>query len=125
MGPLPLNDGFDCIVTIMDRLGTDIRVAPTHMNITTERFAAQFFDLWYCENGLPLDIVSDHNKLFISKFWKALCKLTGICLKMSSAYQKLTGVVNDQIRQLFNPSDFTWIAISQVGPAHYLMYTSI
>jgi hypothetical protein len=96
MGPLPLDDGFDCIVTIMDRLGADIhvcwsiRVAPTHMNITTERFAAQSFDLWYCENGLLLDIVSDHDKLFISKFWKALCKMTGIHLKMSSAYHPET-----------------------------------
>ena len=76
VGPLPLDDGFDCIVTITDRLGADIRVAPTHMNITTERFAAQFFDLWYCENGLPLNIVSDRDKLFISKFWKALCEVT-------------------------------------------------
>jgi hypothetical protein len=68
IGPLPVDDGYDCIVTITDRLGADIRIAPTHTDITAERFAAQFFDLWYCENGLPLDIVSDRDKLFISKF---------------------------------------------------------
>jgi hypothetical protein len=81
-----MDDGFDAIVTITDRLGSDIRIAPTHMNITAERFTAQFFDLWYCENGLPLNIVSNHDKIFVSKFWKALVKLTGIKLKMLSSY---------------------------------------
>ena len=86
IGPLPVDEGFDCIVTITDRLGTDVWIAPTHTDITAERFATQFFDLWYCENGLPLNIVSDRDKLFISKFWKALHKLTGVKLNMSSAY---------------------------------------
>jgi len=86
VGPCPLDDGFDGLVTITDRLGADIRIAPTHMDITAEHFVARFFDLWYCENGLPLNIVSDRDKLFVSKFWKALTKLTGIKLKMSSSY---------------------------------------
>lgn len=38
------------------------------------------------ENGLPTDIVSDRDKLFVSWFWKALTKLTGVKFKMSSAY---------------------------------------
>ena len=45
-----------------------------------------FFDKWYCENSLPTDIVSDRDKLFISKFWKALHKLMGVKLKLSTAY---------------------------------------
>ena len=90
IGPLPLDDGFDCIVTVTDRLGADICIAPTHSDITAKRFAAQFFDLWYCENGLPLDIISDRDKLFVSAFWKALHKLTGVKLKLSSAYHPET-----------------------------------
>jgi hypothetical protein len=49
-----------------------------------------FFDKWYCENGLPLHIISDRNKLFISAFWKALHKLTGVKLKMSAAFHPET-----------------------------------
>jgi hypothetical protein len=90
IGPLPVDEGFDCIVTITDRLGADIRIVPTHTEITAERFAAQFFDLWYCKNGLPLNIVSDRDKLFISKFWKALHNLMGVKLNMSSAYHPET-----------------------------------
>src|ERR1700683_760115 len=61
IGPLPLDDSFDAIVTITDRLGSDIHIAATHTNITTECFAAHFFDLWYCDNGLPLNIMSDRD----------------------------------------------------------------
>jgi Integrase zinc binding domain len=86
IGPCPLDEGFDTIVKITDRLGSDICIAPTHSDMTAERFTAQFFNLWYCENGLPLNIVSDRDKLFVSKFWKALMKLTGVKLKMSSSY---------------------------------------
>jgi hypothetical protein len=90
IGPLLLNNGFDSIVTITDCLGSDICIAATHMDITAERFVAQFFDLWYCENSLPLNIVSDHDKIFVSKFWKALHVLTGIKLKMLLAYHPET-----------------------------------
>ena len=56
------------------------------MDISAECFAAQFFDLWYCENGLLLNIISNCDKLFVSEFWKVLTKLTGVKLKMLSTY---------------------------------------
>ena len=86
IGPLPLENGFDSIVTFTDRLGSDIRIIPTSTSLTAEHLARLFFKEWYCENGLPLDIVSDRDKLFVSRFWKALHKLAGIKLKLSSAY---------------------------------------
>lgn len=90
IGPLPLDDGFNCIATISDRLGADFRPIPTRTDITAEDFAALFFKHWYCENGLPLDIVSDRDKLFVSQFWKALNKLTGVKLKMSTSFHPET-----------------------------------
>ena len=86
IGPLSIDDGFDSIVTITNRLRSDIRIAATHTNITTEHFAPQFFNVWYCENGLPLNIISDRDKIFVSKFWKVLHVLTGVKLKVSSVY---------------------------------------
>src|ERR1700733_9024502 len=56
------------------------------MDVTAPELALVFFNEWYCKNGLPLKLVSDRDKLFVSKFWKALHKLTGVHLKMSSAY---------------------------------------
>jgi len=90
ISPLPLNDSFNAIVTITDRLGSDIQITATHTNITAKHFASQFFNLWYCKNGLPLNIISDHDKIFISKFWKALHTLTKVKLKMSFSYHPET-----------------------------------
>lgn len=86
VGPLPEDDGKTCIVTMTDRLGADIRIVATRHDITAEEFAALFFKHWYCKNGLPSHIVSDQDKLFMSRFWQALHRLTGIKLKMSSSY---------------------------------------
>jgi len=56
------------------------------VNITVEDLALLFFNNWYCENDLPKEIISDRDKLFVSNFWQALHKLTGVKLKLSSAY---------------------------------------
>jgi hypothetical protein len=45
-----------------------------------------FFNSWYCENGLPLEMISDHDKLFMSRFWKYFALLTGIRHKCLSSY---------------------------------------
>ena len=60
------------------------------MDISAEEFALQFFTHWYCENGLPSQIVSDRDKLFVSKFWRALHLLTGVSLKMSTSFHPET-----------------------------------
>lgn len=86
VGPLPLDEGYNSLVTFTDRLGSDIRIIPTTTTLTAEKFADLFFKHWYCENGLPLEIISDRDKLFLSRFWRELHRLTGIKLKMSTAY---------------------------------------
>jgi hypothetical protein len=90
IGPLPLNEGYNCILSITDHLGSDVRIIPTKTNLTAEELAILFFDNWYCKNGLPNDIMCDRDKLFVSRFWKALTELTGIKLKMSTAYHPET-----------------------------------
>jgi hypothetical protein len=69
IGPLPLDEGFDCILSMSDQLGSNVRIIPTRTDITAEDLALLFFNHWYCENSLPSDIVSDRDKLFLSKFW--------------------------------------------------------
>jgi len=102
VGPLPMDNTFDCILTITDRLGTDVRIIPTHTDITAEELAVLFFDNWYCENGLPNSIVCDRDKLFISRFWRALTKLTGVKLKMSSAYHPETDGASERSNKTVN-----------------------
>ena len=90
IGPLPLDEGYDSLLTMTDRMGSDIQIVPTTVNLTAESLAEIFFDRWYCENGLPDEIISDRDKLFMSKFWKALHSLTGVKIKASTAYHPET-----------------------------------
>jgi hypothetical protein len=60
--------------------GADVRIIPCNMTLSAEDLTVLFFNHWYYENGLPVDIISDHDKLFLSKFWQALNALTGVKL---------------------------------------------
>lgn len=102
IGPLPEDDRNNCIITFTDRLGSDIQLAATRTDIDAEKLAYLFFDKWYCENGLPADIISDRDKLFISKFWKALHKLTGVKLKLSTAYHLQTDGASERTNKTIN-----------------------
>jgi len=103
IGPLPLDDGFDCIVSMTDRLGgSDVRVVPTKMKMTGEEFAVIFFNHWYCENGLPGEIVLDHDKIFTATFWRALNALTGMKLRMSSSFHPKTDGASEQTNKTIN-----------------------
>ncbi|KAJ8497106.1 hypothetical protein ONZ45_g12185 [Pleurotus djamor] len=90
VGPLPEDDGYDYLCTMTGRLGEDIRLVPCKSTITAEEFGVVFFDSWFCNNGLPADIVSDRDKIFISRFWKSFASLAGVKLRMSTAFHPQT-----------------------------------
>jgi hypothetical protein len=102
IGPLPVDNNCNCILSIIDRLGADICIIPTQIDITAEDLAVVFFNNWYCENGLPNEIICDCNKLFILRFWKTLTKLTGVKLKMSTAYHPETDGSNERSNKTIN-----------------------
>jgi hypothetical protein len=115
VGPLPEENGHNCVVTFTDRLGTDIQLAPTRTNITAEDFALIFFETWYCENSLPLEIISDRDKLFVSKFWKALHKLMGVKLKLSTAFHPETDGSSERTNKTLNQCIRFHVARNQCG----------
>lgn len=90
VGPLPEDDGFNALASMTCMLGSDLRVAPTRNDYTVKQFALVFLNTWYCENGLPLFIILDQDHLFVAKLWKAIHVLTGVKIKMSSAYHPKT-----------------------------------
>ncbi|XP_019163579.1 PREDICTED: uncharacterized protein LOC109159923 [Ipomoea nil] len=53
---------------------------------TDEKVAEVFMEHVYKLHGLPNDIVSDRDKVFVSKFWKKLFSQLHVSLSMSSAY---------------------------------------
>ena len=120
IGPLPEDDGYNCIVTMTDTSGADIRLTATQTDISAEDFTHIFFDQWYCNNGLPLHIISDRDKLFVSHFWRALHSLTGIHLKMSSAFHPQTDSASEQTNKTINQCLRYHVDHTQSGWAHAL-----
>lgn len=59
VGPLPVDEGFNMIVTMTCRLNSEIMIVPVKKDIDAEEFAVVFFNTWYCKHGLPLEIVCD------------------------------------------------------------------
>src|SRR5271168_2903047 len=102
IGPLPLDKGCNCILTITDRLGSDVRLIPTSINLSAKELAILFFDHWYCENGLPDNIVSDRDKLFMSAFWKHLTIITGVKCKASSSYHPQSNGASERTNKTVN-----------------------
>ena len=102
VGPLPEDEGHNMIVTFTDRLGTDVRIIPCNATLTAEELAVVFFNEWYCENVLPLEIISDCDKLFVSRFWKALHVLTGTKVKLSTAYHPQTDGASEHTNKTVN-----------------------
>jgi len=96
ISPLLKDEGFDCIVTMMDRLGTDVQMVACNTNMTVEEFVAIFFNQWFCENGCPLELITNHDKLFISHFWKTLMNLSGNKHRMSMAFHPQTDGSSEQ-----------------------------
>ena len=115
VGPLPKDGGFDCLLTMTDRLGSDYRLVPTVTTLTAEGLAGIFFDNWYCENGLPDEIVCDRDKLFVSKFWRALTSLVGIKLKMSSSFHPETDGASEKTNKTVNQALRFHVRRNQTG----------
>ena len=125
VAPLPSDDGFDMICSMTDRLGSDVQLIPTVTTLTAEQMALLFFNHWYCENGLPKTIVCDRDKLFISRFWRALQKLIRVSVKMSSAIPKLTVLLNEPTRPLTNHCVTLYNGTKRAGRNRFHWYISI
>ena len=106
----------------MDHLGTDAQIIPTTVNLIAESLAKLFFDRWFCKNGLLLNIVSDRDKLFMSQFWKALHKLMGMKLKMSTVYHPETDGSSTQTNKTVIQAIHFHVECNQEGWVHALSW---
>ena len=102
IGPLPEDQGCNSIVTMKDQAGSDVQVVPTWTDISAEDFAQLFFDHWFCENGLPLEFISDRDKLFVSRFWRRLTRIAGVKLGMSTAFHPETDGASERTNKTVN-----------------------
>jgi len=124
--PLPEDNGFNSILTISDQLNSDYCFIPTCTDVSAKQLALIFFDKWYCENGLPFELITNQDKLFISRFWCYFSLLTGINHKCSTAYHPQTDGASERTNKTLIQFFFISISntIKKIGWRHYLVSVS-
>jgi transposase InsO family protein len=87
---LPLSQGFDTILTVVDRFTKMAHFLPCLKTITSEQIADHVMREVFRHHGLPNNIISDCGPQFISKFWWHLLSLFNIVCTLSSSYHPQT-----------------------------------
>lgn len=90
VGPLPTSNGKDLLLTVTDRLSGYTRLIACRTKDGAKEVARLFHDEWVRFFGIPERLVSDRDKLFTSKFWRALHGQLGTRLQMSTAFHPET-----------------------------------
>ncbi|KAL5723866.1 hypothetical protein ACHQM5_007208 [Ranunculus cassubicifolius] len=83
---LPRSEGRDVILVVVDRMTKYSHFLALSHPFTAIQVAKLFLDNIYKLHGLPASIVSDRDKVFLSKFWQSLFKSLGTSLHHSTAY---------------------------------------
>ena len=97
---LPLSEGFDSILVIVDRLTKMALFIPTHKTLTTPQLTRPFIEHVFSKHGTPQDIVSDRGRHFISRFWATLCNALHIQSNLSTAYHPETDGQTERVNRI-------------------------
>jgi len=83
---LPILQGYDSILTIVDRHSKAIILSPCKATITAEQTSQLLMDnIWKC-TGFPLTIISDRGPQFAAQVTQELWRKLGIKQKLLTAF---------------------------------------
>lgn len=99
---LPLSNGYDTILVVIDRLTKRGHFIPTVKTIDAAGTAQLFMKEVVRLHGVPATIVSDRDVRFVSTFWKKLHELLGSKLLMSTANHPQTDGQTERLNRILN-----------------------
>ena len=83
---LPLSGGYNVILVVIDKFTKYSHfISPRHP-FTTNIVAQAFMNSVYKLHGWPQMIISDGDRIFTSRLWQELFRLSDTTLNMNSAY---------------------------------------
>jgi transposase InsO family protein len=85
---LPLPDGYDACLTIMDTFTKTVILQPTRSNASTEDVAEMLFTKVICKGFLPSMIISDRDSKYTSDLWVAVMKRLGTKIQLTTPYHQ-------------------------------------
>jgi hypothetical protein len=71
---LPKSEGKDTILIVVDKLTKYAYFIPLSQPFTTKTIVQLFIDNIFMLHGLPLAIITDRDRIFISQLWQDLFK---------------------------------------------------
>ncbi|KAJ5919015.1 Retrotransposon polyprotein [Penicillium verhagenii] len=96
---LPISDGHDMIMVIVDRLTKYAYMIPTTETIDAQQMANILIRNVFANHGSPRKITSDRDKLFTSNMWRSFADQIGIEHRLSTAYHPQTNGQTERTNQ--------------------------
>jgi len=96
---LPLAQGYDAILVVVDRLTKMAHFVPTTERTSAEGLARLFRDNIWKLHGLPDSIISDIGPQFAAGIMKELNRMLGIETKLSIAFHPQTDGQTERMNQ--------------------------
>jgi len=96
---LPLAQGYDSILVVVDRLTKMVHFIPTIEKMSAEGLVRLFRDNVWKLHGLPESIISDREPQFVAGLMKKLNEMLGIKSKLSMAFHPQTDGQTERMNQ--------------------------
>jgi len=96
---LPLAQGYDSILVVVDRLTKMVHFIPTIEKTSAEGLARLFRDNVWKLHGLPESIISDRGPQFATGLMKELNEMLGIKSKLSTVFYPQTDGQTERVNQ--------------------------
>ncbi|MCH95338.1 hypothetical protein A2U01_0016313, partial [Trifolium medium] len=124
---LPPSQGFTVLLVIVDRFTKGIHLGVLHSGFTAYKVAELFVNIYRNHHGMPNNIVSDRDPIFISHFWRDLFKFSGTLLRMSSPYHPQTDgqtevmnrTIEQYLRAFVHDKPSNWVRFIPWVEIHY------
>ena len=96
---LPLSQGYDCIMVIIDKFTKYAHYIPLFHPFTALGVAKLYLENVFKLHGAPTTIISDRDKIFTSNVWQELMKLIGSNIHMNTAYHPESDGQTERLNQ--------------------------
>ena len=96
---LPLSNGYDAILVVVDKLTKYGLFIPSHGSDTAKDTAQLLFHHVIAHYGIPVQIISDRDRLWTGTFWREVCQCLQIKYLLSTAYHPQTDGQTENLNQ--------------------------
>ncbi|KAG7674175.1 hypothetical protein KSW81_006007 [Nannochloris sp. 'desiccata'] len=117
IGPLPTTlNGFDCIVTVVDKLSKMGHFIATTTTVDAPSLAKLMMSNIFRLHGFPKALISDRDARFTSEYWKQFIDALGIASHMSTAFhpetdgqtERMNRTIEEMLRSYVNDKHDNW-----------------